>query len=572
MSHNLKKYNFFIFYNIVFNDSDITKKKNFDYPYLYQHLLYHLKDEEKVNNTLSNFGIVELKDGRDRAGNTVRWVQIIDYPIVDMMYCYKARDDGGLNLGTKLNSYSLQNIAKIELGLSKVEYKSEGLTLDQFYEEDPLNFGLYNLWDTSLIVKLDRKMGMIDLYNMQRRKMKTTLSSALRGASPLFDTYVYSVLENNNRYVRWGINNETNFNISAKEIKLIPQVLSKSKIKWSVDEMDARLCGKLISRFPGAYVKEPVPGIKIGLMCDLDANRLYPAMINQYNIGIETFFGRIIQPTMNSTFNFFDKCFGKLSADKLPEAFFHRFLEESENFIENFKSDEYDDEEELRDNKFKNKNEAKQYYYYAMIYLLKKILASGFTLNDLIAPDTVEKYIITKTYFNNLLELMEMCNPKEKEYNYIAYDYIINQNEISNKIKIIENYNEPTYRIVEIDGKYIPEYLKDNRIGMTISGALFKTHEHELSLFYKFLNELYLLRNKYKKEMFTYPEKSKEYTEYYRRQITTKVIMNSTYGLLGMKAFRYSNKWLAKTITTSGRLALKTAQYYTDKYLDAQFV
>ena len=229
-------------------------------------------------------------------------------------------------------------------------------------------------------------------------------------------------------------------------------------------------------------------------------------------------------------------------------------------------ADEVNSEE--KENHFKNKNEAKQYYYYITSYLYKKILASGFTLEELSNPSNIEQYVISRTYFNNLIETMEMINPFDKEYNDLAYKYIINQEDLTNQIRIIENYSNPNYKIITIDGKDFPDYLKENNLGVTISGTLFKTHENELSIFYNFLNELYTLRNQYKKQMYEYPKGSAEFNEFNRRQSTTKVIMNSTYGLLGMSTFRYSNKWLAKTITTSGRLALKTAQFYAEKYLE----
>ena len=46
------------------------------------------------------------------------------------------------NVGKKSQSYALNAIAQKELGLIKYEYKAEGLTLDQLYEQDPLNFAL----------------------------------------------------------------------------------------------------------------------------------------------------------------------------------------------------------------------------------------------------------------------------------------------------------------------------------------------------------------------------------------------------------------------------------------------
>lgn len=286
-------------------------------------------------------------------------------------------------------------------------------------------------------------------------------------------------------------------------------------------------------------------------------------MINQNNIGLNTFFGRLIPAASESHFRFFGNFFGQTGepTDKV----YTRFLDVSEKFVENMKESE-DDEE--TDNKFKNKNDAKQQYYYIMSYLFKKILQSGFTLEELCNPQTLQQYIVSKTYFNNLIEAMETTTSKDKEYNDLAYKYIINQEELSGPIRIIEHYNDPTYRIITINGEDFPDYLKENKLGVTISGTLFKTHENELSIFYNFLNELYTLRNQYKKQMYTYPKGSAGFNEFNRRQSTTKVIMNSTYGLLGMSTFRYSNKWLAKSITTSGRLALKTAQFYAEKYLE----
>ncbi len=44
--------------------------------------------------------------------------------------------------------------------------------------------------------------------------------------------------------------------------------------------------------------------------------------------------------------------------------------------------------------------------------------------------------------------------------------------------------------------------------------------------------------------------------------------MNINDGLTGMAGFRFSNKWLAKSTTISGRLALKVSQICGELYLD----
>lgn len=44
-------------------------------------------------------------------------------------------------------------------------------------------------------------------------------------------------------------------------------------------------------------------------------------------------------------------------------------------------------------------------------------------------------------------------------------------------------------------------------------------------------------------------------------------IILTNYGVMGMGGFRYSNFWIAQTITTQGKLTLKIAQYLTENYL-----
>lgn len=126
------------------------------------------------------------------------------------------------------------------------------MTLDQFYEKDPLNFFLYNAWDTVLAYRIDKKAALIDLYNILRRKMQTPMSSALRGSSPLFDTDIYSILKESGKYVRYGISSENSFSISAEEIRSIPKPKSKKPLTWNIESIDSRECGKILNKFFGA--------------------------------------------------------------------------------------------------------------------------------------------------------------------------------------------------------------------------------------------------------------------------------------------------------------------------------
>ena len=76
------------------------------------------------------------------------------------------------------------------------------------------------------------------------------------------------------------------------------------------------------------------------------------------------------------------------------------------------------------------------------------------------------------------------------------------------------------------------------------------------------------LRNQYEKKRDTFDEDSDEYAFFDMRQNAIKITSNTTYGLFGMGTFRFSNKQLAKAITTQGRLTLKVAQIISDLYLN----
>jgi len=124
--------------------------------------------------------------------------------------------------------------------------------LDSFYEQDPLNYMLYNIIDVCLVYQLEQKLKLIDQYNMYRRLMKTTLDSSLRGSTAVFDTLVYYQLTKDKNYIRFGINEETQETIEKEDIDKIPKPLSSKSIKWNVTSIDTRTFLKITRKFEGA--------------------------------------------------------------------------------------------------------------------------------------------------------------------------------------------------------------------------------------------------------------------------------------------------------------------------------
>jgi DNA polymerase elongation subunit (family B) len=240
----------------------------FDLPYIYFRLSNLLnKNEVEIGKILSLFGKIKV----EKFGNEFL-IKIPEMPVSDLMYLYKVRDDGGLNMGSKLSSYALDFVADHELNLRKKDYKDEGMSLDTFYEKDPVNFLLYNIIDVCLCVRLNQKLKHIESYNMLRRLMRTSFTSSLRGSSILFDTYVNYKLNSENKFTRFGIVEETAFSISSDEIA---NLYIPKQMKQTIKEISASTVRAILGRFPGAYVKNSKAQIltnKDGIIIDLDAS------------------------------------------------------------------------------------------------------------------------------------------------------------------------------------------------------------------------------------------------------------------------------------------------------------
>ncbi len=530
---------------------------NFDLPYTYFRLGNLLnKNENEIGKILSRFGTVKVYK---RGGDEV-FIQIPEMPISDLLHLYKPREDGGLNYGDKQSSYSLDWVAEAELGLKKKEYKDEGMSLDTFYETDPVNFLLYNIIDVALTVGLNKKLRHIESHNLLRRLMKTPFSKSLTGSAALFDTYVNYELNNSDQFVRFGLVEEGNVAISEDD--LVGVYIPKG-MKRTIKEINQQTFRNVTGRFPGAYVKDAHAQVltsKDGILIDLDASSLYPSMIIQSNISFDTLYGRIIDPLCYKFITHLEQFLvqkKKLPNQTLPIQTYTSIFEMAGKYTEKLKP--------------QNKGEYLQNCYLIAGYLLRKIEYCNKTLDQLFAPEFIDEYIILKRYFITLLDLFDDIHPSSKEYNSFCNDYLLN-NETPKDIEylyIIENVLQPALNIKKVPIKSFANYIKEKNLMVTLSGCLFYKHDVKEGLFIEFLKNLKNLRNQYEKKRDSFNEDSDEYSFYDMRQSAIKITMNTTYGLFGMSTYRFSNKQLAKAITVQGRLTLKIAQIIGEMYLNS---
>ena len=522
----------------------------FDLPYIYFRLSNILnKNEVEIGKILSKFGKIKV----EKFGNEFL-IKIPEYPILDLLYAYKPRDDGGLNMGSKQSSYALDFVAEEELSLKKKEYKSEGMSLDHFYERDPINFLLYNIIDVALCVRMNDKLRHIESYNLLRRLMKTSFTSSLRGSSILFDTYVNYKLNEEGKYTRFGILDETTLSISEDEIStlFIPKLMKKT-----IKDVSQQTFRSITGHFAGAYVKQSNAQIltsKDGIIVDLDASSLYPSMITQLNISFDTFFGKIIDPLTYKFLAMLDK---PLTAKMpIPQNIYSQLYEMIVKYVDKLKP--------------QNKGDYVQNYYIIMAYLIKKISDHKKSLDQLFNQNAIDDYIILKRYFLPMIDMFDDIHPNSKEYNSFCHEYLINDSlpKDFEYLYIIENILKPSIKVVKIPIKSFENYLKQNNLILALSGCLFLKHETKKGLFIDFLKNLKDMRNQYEKQRDQFKKGSDEYNFYDMRQKAIKVTSNTTYGLFGQSTYRFSNKHLAKSITTQGRLSLKVAQIIAEMYLE----
>ncbi len=459
-----------------------------------------------------------------------------------------------VNLGSKQASYTLDFVSNAELKLKKFSYKGDNADLNEFYEKDPKNYLFYNLIDVILCVKLNDKLRHIELHNSIRRTLKNSFSKSLIGNSTSFDSYVLYEHMKSNRYVRFGMSSESNKFISEEELSSFPKMIDKKKI-ISPTNIDSKEYGEIISKFKGAHVNSPTARvIKDGsLIIDLDAASLYPSMMLQSNISFDVYTARIIPPI---TYKFLSIIEVKLGKEPLDL----KLIQSVHDLCIKFVNDE----------DVSNKTETKRNLYYACSYLLSKLFQNANNINSIYNPTTDKDQFLLQFYLIPMLDILSFIHPKSEAYNQFVYDYLFdfrNLENIYSNIYIVDKPNSTQQRILKLNIEDTLKFIE--QYSLTIVGTCFQKHETQLGIFTNLLNQLFSMRKFYQAETKKYTEHSLEYNFFNSRQKSIKIIMNSIYGVLGLKSFRYSNHHLAQSITSQGRLSIKIAQYITENYLNS---
>jgi DNA polymerase elongation subunit (family B) len=156
----------------------------------------------------------------------------------------------------EMHSYSLDAIGEYELDERKVQYEG---TLDQLYNNDFEKFLDYNIQDTALLNKLDRKLKFIELAN-ELAHANTVLLATTMGAVAVTEQAI--------------------INEAHERGLVVPSRKSREELGNT--------------QAAGAYVAYPKKGMHDWIGA-IDINSLYPSAIRALNMGNETIVGQLRQ-------------------------------------------------------------------------------------------------------------------------------------------------------------------------------------------------------------------------------------------------------------------------------------
>jgi len=216
--------------------------KFFDVPYMVNRFTKVVGEQEM--RSLSPWNLVNSRSvnrGMGKEETTYEWlgVGMLDYL---EMYKWYAPE------GKSQESYRLDHIASVELGMNKLSYEEYDNLFD-LYKKNYQKFIEYNVNDVELVDKLNDKLRLIELCLSLAYDTKTNYDDVFT-QTRMWDALIYN-------------------HLIAKNIVVPPKVI---KQKDGVYE--------------GAYVKDPQVGMH-NWIASFDLNSLYPHLIRQYNISPE---------------------------------------------------------------------------------------------------------------------------------------------------------------------------------------------------------------------------------------------------------------------------------------------
>ena len=220
----------------------------FDIPYLYHRMCQVVGDQHaKRLSPLKRCKVIDY--GQDKSESTVKieGINHLDYMLLHKKFIMKQEP-----------SYKLDAIGEKYAKINKIEFDG---SLDKLFETDVHKFIEYNLRDVEILVALDNKLQFIALTQNICHLCHTA-----------YENIYYSTALNEGAILTYL--RRENIVSPNKPTTMNPALRAANE------------------EYAGGYLKDPVPGL-YQWVSDLDFTSLYPSIIRNLNMGIETLVARI---------------------------------------------------------------------------------------------------------------------------------------------------------------------------------------------------------------------------------------------------------------------------------------
>lgn len=214
----------------------------FDIPYIINRTINLTSDA--LYKKMSPWGQVQQRSIPGMGGKEILVYELMGIQQLDYYDLFRKF---GYSYGQQ-ESYKLDHIANVVLGEKKLSYEEYG-NLHSLYKHDFQKFIDYNIKDVELVDRLEEKMGLITLAMTMAYRGGVNYADTF-GTTSIWDSIIYKILHN--------------------QRTVVPP--RKDQIK---------------TKYPGAFVKDPQIGMH-DWVCSFDLNSLYPNILVQYNMSVET--------------------------------------------------------------------------------------------------------------------------------------------------------------------------------------------------------------------------------------------------------------------------------------------
>jgi len=144
------------------------------------------------------------------------------------------------------------------------------------------------------------------------------------------------------------------------------------------------------------------------------------------------------------------------------------------------------------------------------------------------------------------------------------FGYLEDEVELEVRPIIHELFSERSSETMKLTKQQFVDYIQEHDATISSRGVIFTTKQK--GVVPAILEEWFEERVHFKNKMKEFDYGSDEYVYFDRKQLITKILLNSLYGVLLLPSFRYYSKLSGESVTLSGQSVIKFADFIANLY------